>query len=278
MKRDGEGSGEGERRTQSESQSRTFVSLRGGERRRKPSVQGRERALALGGLLGEQKAGSKAMEAQMEGNFCPLKNDFLILFFGFLFSVYGWSGRGALAHGPGDVPGGSLPASALQAARAAKRRCVRVNFGTDSSQRTTCTQGRRCLTGAFPFSPVTCTHTTQKGEGSALGTGCCCNNLSPLSLGGGGVAPLGAVTEKPPACPLLGQISPKVHPQVPCRGGQRAREHPLLMTRAEDTQRRAKKKECENESPVKSSSASIHRDTQRRILTREIIAGSLAQT
>lgn len=92
------------------------------------------------------------------------------------------------------------------------------------------------------------------------------------------MAPLGAVTEKPPACPLLGQISPKVHPQVPCRGGQRAREHPLLMTRAEDTQRRAKKKECENESPVKSSSASIHRDTQRRILTREIIAGSLAQT
>lgn len=86
LKRDGEGSGEGERRTQSESRSRTFVSLRGGERRRKPSVQGRERALALGGLLGEQKAGSKAMEAQMEGNFCPLKNDFLIYFF--LFSLF----------------------------------------------------------------------------------------------------------------------------------------------------------------------------------------------
>lgn len=165
LKRDGEGSGEGERRTQSESRSRTFVSLRGGERRRKPSVQGRERALALGGLLGEQKAGSKAMEAQMEGNFCPLKNDFLIIFFCFLFSVCGWSGRGALAHGPGDVPGGSLPASALQAARAAKRRCVCVRFGTDNSQRTTCTQGRRCLTGVFPFSPVTCTHSTQNPLG-----------------------------------------------------------------------------------------------------------------
>lgn len=92
-------------------------------------------------------------------------------------------------------------------------------------------------------------HPKSTGEGSALGTGCCCNNPSPLSLGGGGVAPLGAVTEKPPACPLLGQISPKVHPQVPCRGGQRAREHPLLMTRAEDTQRRAKKKRMRKRVP-----------------------------
>lgn len=63
------------------------------------------------------------------------------------------------------------------------------------------------------------------------------------------MAPLGAVTEKPLACPLLGQISPKVHPQVPCRGGQRAREHPLLMTRAEDTQRRAKKKRMRKRVP-----------------------------
>lgn len=105
-----------------------------------------------------RKQEAKLWKPRWKGIFARLKTIY--------FLVFSSLSMGGVDEEPWPmVPGGSLPASALQAARAAKRRCVCVRFGTDNSQRTTCTQGRRCLTGVFPFSPVTCTHTTQKPLG-----------------------------------------------------------------------------------------------------------------
>lgn len=170
-----------------------------------------------------RKQEAKLWKPRWKGIFARLKT---IYFFGFLFSVYGWSGRGALAHGPGGL------ASSLSAASSTCSKtqvCVRAFWDRQLTENHVYA-GQEMPNWGFPVltSYLHSQHPKPPGEGSALGTGCCCNNPSPLSLGGGGMAPLGAVTEKPPACPLLGQISPKVHPQVPCRGGQRAAESTLF--------------------------------------------------